>query len=552
MEAERYTLIIITIVLMESRKEDLTAMWLFRAKKIIHTPIQRSRNLRGLGYKLYHLMKLLFCLVLSLCIFFSGILPCGNVVDALAVDDEDLTEIPLTKITIGGSNFQYNTDNTYDVPFGQYNTLLCYLKEPSLFELPYVVDLEFELTAAQFQRVRNWTNFGPRSIKQDGGVSGSTSSTWMEINIRYNYTDGTVGTDNLYDYNYDPDGNGVNDYIRTTYDNCTKQVVTVNYHIKAFYRNRVNQQGYGVYFAFSGFTNADRPIWVKVKTDGAEMQQLKTIAKNTQDTATGITGILEFLPNMVTSIGEFFTNLINTIVQKFSDLIDDITDLFTDLTTSLSGFFSNLTNSISGFFTSLKNKLTDLFNTITSAISGFFDNLIQNLLDLFDAITTAIGDFFADLLQGIKDFFQWLFIPTTDDIQAVIDTFQEFWGDTPLLIPFQFVSRILESFNNIDFVNGYQWNFTLPRWYININHTNYRIWNNTTIQPFNTDSGIYYIVKHDFSSGQYPYVSANTARLGLYWAFWLFVTFKTIMKFAEKLGILDFISTDETQEMLGG
>ena len=263
----------------------------------------------------------------------------GNVQNVYAVDDEDLTEIPLTKITIGGSNFQYNTDNVYDVHFGQYNVLMCYLKEPSLFELPYVVDLTFELTSAQFERVRHWTNFAPRAVKDDGSFSGSTASTWMDVNIRYNYVDGTTGSDNLYDYNYDSDNNGTNDFIRTSYPHCTRQVSTVNYHIKAWFTNRVGMRGYGIRFDFAGFTNADKPVWVKVKTDGAEMQQLKTIAKNTQDTATGITGILEFLPNMVTSIGEFFTNLINTIVQKFSDLIDDITDLFTDLTTSLSGFF---------------------------------------------------------------------------------------------------------------------------------------------------------------------------------------------------------------------
>ena len=465
----------------------------------------------------------------------------GNVQNVYAVDDEDLTEIPLTKITIGGSNFQYNTDNVYDVHFGQYNVLMCYLKEPSLFELPYVVDLTFELTSAQFERVRHWTNFAPRAVKDDGSFSGSTASTWMDVNIRYNYVDGTTGSDNLYDYNYDSDNNGTNDFIRTSYPHCTRQVSTVNYHIKAWFTNRVGMRGYGIRFDFAGFTNADKPVWVKVKTDGAEMQQLKTIAKNTQDTATGITGILEFLPNMVTSIGEFFTNLINTIVQKFSDLIDDITDLFTDLTTSLSGFFSNLVSSVSGFFDSLKNKLTDLFNTITSAISGFFDNLIQNLVDLFDAITTAIGDFFADLLQGIKDFFTWLFIPEKEDIEDMIEGFESFWDGSLLTVPLQFVTRIVASLNTINPSDCVNQTIQLPRWYMNINGTNHRIWNNQNINLMDSNGMIYYILNHDFSSGSYPYLNANSARLGGFYVFWIFAIFRVIKNLSDLFGIGEFI-----------
>ena len=525
------------------------AMWLFRTKKIIHTPTQRSRNLRGLGFKLYHLMKLLFCLVLSLCIFFSGILPCGNVVDVLAVDDKDLTEIPLTKITIGGSEFQYNKDNEYDVPFGQNNLLLCYLKEPSLFELPYVVDLEFELTAAQFNRVRNWTYFAPRSIKADGSYSSSTASTWMEVNIRYNYVDGTSGNENLYEYNYDTGTDGKPDVMRTTYDNCNGQVVTVNYHIKAYYTNRVGQLGYGVFFRFAGFTNAEEYIKVSVKTDGAEMQQLKTIAKNTQDTATGITGILEFLPNMVTSIGEFFTNLINTIVQKFSDLIDDITDLFSDLTSSLSGFFSNLTSAISGFFNSLKNKLAELFTNITSAISGFFDNLIQNLVDLFNAITEAIGGFFEDLLNGIKEFFKWLFIPTTDDIKQMIEDFDDFWGNSILVYPLEMFTKFNTALHAFDFSNVHSTSFELPRWYVQISGSNFKIWDNQTIYLVPSGGHIDYFLTHNFSSSTYPYINANSARYGLFLVFWLMCIFKCIKGVCLMLGVGEFIFNPVADEM---
>lgn len=447
-----------------------------------------------------------------------------------AVDVDELQDIPLTKITIGGSEFQYNKENEYDVPFGQYNTLYCYLKEPSLFELPYVVDLEFELTSSQFERVKNSTLFGPRSVKADGTFTGSTASTWMEVNIRYNYVNGTSGNENLYDYNYDGNNDGTNDYIKTTYEHLNGQVVTVNYHIKAYYTNRVGQLGYGVYFRFSGFTNADKYIKVSVKTDTTEMQQLKTIAKNTHDTATGITGILEFLPNMLDSISDFFTNLIDTIVQKFSDLIDDITSLFSDLTSSISGFFD-----------SLKNKLTDLFNTITSAISGFFDNLIQNLVDLFDAITTAIGDFFADLLQGIKDFFTWLFIPEKEDIEDMIQGFESFWDGSLLTVPLQFVTRIVASLNTINPSDCVNQTIQLPRWYMNINGTNHRIWNNQNINLMDSNGMIYYILNHDFSSGSYPYLNANSARLGGFYVFWIFAIFRVIKNLADLFGIGEFV-----------
>jgi hypothetical protein len=419
-----------------------------------------------------------------------------------------------------------------------------------LFELPYVVDLEFELTSAQFERVRNWTNFGPRSVRENGTISDSLASTWMEINIRYNYVDGTVGTENLYDYNYDSDNDGKPNYIRTNYSNCNGQVVTVKYHVKCRFTNRVGQRGYGVFFAFSGFTNSEKPIWVKVKTDGAEMQQLKTIAKNTQDTASGITGILEFLPNMVTSIGDFFTNLINTIVQKFSDLIDDITDLFSDLTTSLSGFFSNLVSSISGFFDSLKNKLVDLFTNITSAISGFFDNLIQNLVDLFNAITEAIGGFFEDLLQGIIDFLKLLFIPTTDDIKQMIENFDNFWGDSILVYPLEMFTKFNTSLHAFDFSNVHDTSFELPRWYVQINGVNHKIWDAQKIYPIPEGGHIDYLLTHNFSSSTYPYINANTARFGLFLVFWIMAVFKCVSAICNMFGIFDFIYNPVAEDFI--
>lgn len=394
-----------------------------------------------------------------------------------AVDVDELEEIPLKSVNYGSQSKPWTQEGIYDFSFQNHANLLGVLEEPSLFELPYRTEVQFELPG-NFLDDLVYTTFKPLRYNKNKEYKFGTGSTYMQVHIKYNYADGSVGYDHYYDYNTNYGG------IYCDYANWSgANVVTVKYTIETMYYNSVDMLGFGINIGFEQLSrNIDRSVIFRLKTDSEEMQVLRTIEKNTKNTSDNSGSILDILRN-------------------------------------LGGWF------------------VDLGDTIVSGITNLGD---------------TIGKFISDLLQGIKDFFQWLFIPTTEDIQAVIDTFQEFWGDTPLLIPFQFVSRILESFNNIDFVNGYQWSFTLPRWYLNINGSNYRVWNNTTIQPFNTDSGIYYIVKHDFSSGQYPYISANSARLGLYWAFWLFVTFKTMMKFAEKLGILDFISTDETQEMLGG
>ena len=544
MEAERYTLIIITITLMEFRKGVLMAMWLFRTKKIIHTPIQHKVNLRGSGFKLYHLMKLLFCLVLSLCIFFLGILPCGNVVNALAVDEDDLQELPFKYLYVSSDanhEHNYNSDNSYEVFLANNCNLLCYLSEPSVFEVPYLVTLEFDLPNSYIKRLDSVT-FRPRSVKADGTMSGSTASTWASVEVRYNRNNGAVATDNYYDYDTSVGG------IVCPLDNISTTDVQVHFVVKFWYTNRVGQLGYGINCSFQELSNnQDRPIFVTVKTDSAEIAQLKTIAKNTQDTSTGITGILEFLPNMVTSIGDFFTNLINTIVQKFSDLIDNITDLFSDLTSSISGFITSLGDRISGFFNSLKNKLTTLFNNITSAISGFFDNLIQNLVDLFNAITEAIGGFFEDLLDGIKDFFKWLFIPTTEDIKQMIEDFDDFWGNS--ILPLEMFTKFNTALHAFDFSNVHSTSFELPRWYVQVNGSNFKIWDNQTIYLVPSGGHIDYFLTHDFKSSTYPYINANGARYGLFLVFWIMCIFKCIKGVCLMLGVGEFIFNPVADEM---
>ena len=74
-----------------------------------------------------------------------------------------------------------------------------------------------------------------------------------------------------------------------------------------------------------------------------------------------------------------------------------------------------------------------------------------------------------------------LLFPTTDDIKQMIDDFDAFWGDSILVYPLEMFTKFNTSLHAFDLSNVYSTSFDLPRWYININHVNYKIWDAQTI-----------------------------------------------------------------------
>lgn len=182
-------------------------------------------------------------------------------------------------------------------------------------------------------------------------------------------------------------------------------------------------------------------------------------------------------------------------------------------------------------------------------LGGLLDGLANSIGDFFNNLADKIAGFFEDLLNGIIDFLKLLFIPTTDDIKQMIEDFDDFWGDSILVYPLEMFTKFNTALHAFDFSNVYSTSFELPRWYININHINYKIWDNQTIYLIPQGGHIDYLLTHDFRSGTYPYINANGARYGLFLVFWIMCIFKCIKGVCLMLGVGEFIFNPVADEM---
>lgn len=182
-------------------------------------------------------------------------------------------------------------------------------------------------------------------------------------------------------------------------------------------------------------------------------------------------------------------------------------------------------------------------------LGGLLDGLANAIGDFFNNLADKIAGFFEDLLNGIIDFLKMLFIPTTDDIKQMIEDFDDFWGDSILVYPIEMFTKFNASLHAFDFSNVYSSSFELPRWYIRINGTDFRIWNNQTIYLVPSGGHIDYFLTHDFRSSSYPYINANSARYGLFLVFWIMCIFKCIKGVCLMLGVGEFIFNPVADEM---
>lgn len=182
-------------------------------------------------------------------------------------------------------------------------------------------------------------------------------------------------------------------------------------------------------------------------------------------------------------------------------------------------------------------------------LGGLLDALANSIGDFFNNLADKIKGFFEDLLNGIIDFLKMLFIPTTDDIKQMIDDFDDFWGDSILVYPLEMFTKFNTAIHAFEFSNVHSTSFELPRWYIQINGANHKIWDAQTIYLVPAGGHIDYFLTHDFRSSTYPYINANSARYGLFLVFWLMCIFKCIKGVSLMLGVGEFIFNPVADEM---
>lgn len=174
-------------------------------------------------------------------------------------------------------------------------------------------------------------------------------------------------------------------------------------------------------------------------------------------------------------------------------------------------------------------------------LGGLLDGLANAIGDFFNNLADKIAGFFEDLLNGIIDFLKLLLIPTTDDIKQMIENFDDFWGDSILVYPLEMFTKFNTALHAFDFSNVHSTSFELPRWYIQINGSNHKIWDSKSIYLVPEDGHITYLLTHDFRSSTYPYINANSARYGLFLVGWILAIFKCIKAICNMFGIFEFI-----------
>ena len=413
-------------------------MWLYHRKKITRSPIQRNRNLHGVVFKLYHLMKLLFCFLLFLSISFLGILPSVN---AEASDTFSTETVEYSYLEVNGKQYGYS-DTAYSVNMSTSMDFKLWLSTATENLQSYRVTYSWEWTSSEddylvSSSLRPYYNntVYDNSILGIGVVQTYTyANGTQKVNTYKGYSD----TTNFCEINYDDAGSMVT---------CKMEVTLYYLTLPA----DVNALGLTLNNAYS--SGLSRNVLVTLNSESPELIKLRQIA-NSED--------------------------------KIYDW--------------LSG------GGLGGLLDGLANAIGDFFNSLADKISGFFE----------------------DLLNGIIDFLKLLFIPTTDDIKEMIENFDNFWGDSILVYPLEMFTKINTSLHAFDFSNVYNTSFSLPRWYVQINGSNFKIWDANTIYLIPSGGHIDYLLTHDFRSSTYPYVNANSARYGLFLVFWLMAIFKCI------------------------
>lgn len=186
-------------------------------------------------------------------------------------------------------------------------------------------------------------------------------------------------------------------------------------------------------------------------------------------------------------------------------------------------------------------------NDIDDNTKGILDFLINDLFDgignLLDIMTSAISDLFdslagtiTTLIDNLIAFIQWLFVPTSEDIENICNEYINRWSASGGLItfPLTLVSTLINNIYNVSPSNNYPVN--LPEFHITINGHNYIIWQSQNLNLSNNPMLNQYFNNSTFQT------------LGI--LIWMFILCFACYKLACKIFNMSLFVDDENEDIM--